>query len=255
MSINQHKSMMIALSGSSSAGKSTLLYLLSEIFSPVFTIQLDDFCKEFEFLPTRRGGGLDGDAVDSIDFEAFNKTLHYCREAEKMPDDFKSWQDPQDVNCAKETALGKVKLRLMEKMRKLAYEHFGKTRKFGIVDGFLLYLEPARVYDTPLHFKLFIRASKCTAFSRRMARPGYGDPKSKDFWRTPGYFEECVWGNYVKEHAWLFKDGDVEGEPDEEVCKREHILMQPKIDATIEETFEWAVKAIIGESKSCTPKS
>ena len=128
-------------------------------------------------------------------------------------------------------------------------EEFGERENFGIVDGFLLYLQPSRVHDTPLSFKLFIRISKLTALARRMARPGYGDPNSKDFWRTPEYFEECVWGDYVKEHAWLFHAGDVEGEPNEEVCGREHILMQPKIDATVEETFKWAVTAITEEAK------
>lgn len=35
------------------------------------------------------------------------------------------------------------------------------------------------------------------------------------FWEDPpNYVDNVVWPNYVKEHAYLFKDGDVEGELD-----------------------------------------
>ena len=114
-----------------------------------------------------------------------------------------------------------------------------KGRAVGIVEGYLLYQdqEIRGIVDV----KLFLRTSQAEGKVRRMRRPGYGDPETKDFWRMEGYYEECVWANYVKENRWMFEGGDVEGRVDETVCTKEGLLVQPGVDQDIEETFEWAV--------------
>jgi hypothetical protein len=48
----------------------------------------------------------------------------------------------------------------------------------------------------------------------------------------------------VHEHAWLFVNGDVEGEPLQEVLARERIQATHRLDWSLQETAEWAVKLV-----------
>ena len=114
-----------------------------------------------------------------------------------------------------------------------------KGRAVAIVEGFLLYQDPE--LREMMDVKLFLRTSQAEGKARRMRRPGYEDPNTRDFWRMEGYYEECVWANYAKENRRMFEDGDVERRVDETLCAKEGILVQPVIDQCIEETFDWAV--------------
>ena len=158
-----------------------------------------------------------------------------------MPEDFVSWQDPAATAEARRTALARVSSSARDAARK-RMQHALRGRGVGIVEGFLLYQDEQ--IRRLAEIKLFLRTSKVAAKARRMRRPGYGDPETKDFWRTEAYFEECVWGNYVKESGWMFQDGDVEGPPIEGVEEAEGIRMQPGLDMGVEETFEWAVEEV-----------
>ena len=55
------KVITIVLSGAPSAGKTTLLYILTAILNPVFVLQLDDFCKDETQLPLQPNGIPDED--------------------------------------------------------------------------------------------------------------------------------------------------------------------------------------------------
>ena len=239
---NARPLLTISLSGAPSAGKSTLLYLLTALLSPLFVLQLDDFCKED--IPLGPHGTLDADCPDAIDFPAFMEALKSCKSTGKMPVGFQSWQDEGDIQRAREMAMASVRGEVIEEMRKV-WEQIDRKGKMaiGIVDGFLLY--HSTDIRKNLDIKLFLRVSKAAAFKRRMSRPGYGDPDNSDFWRAPVYFEECVWRNYVKENSWLFESGDIEGRPDEDACKKEGILMQPGVDWNVEDTFQWAVREVV----------
>lgn len=111
-----------------------------------------------------------------------------------------------------------------------------RGRDVVLVEGWLLYQNPEirKLAD----IRLFLRTSKVAAKHRRMKRPRYGDPDMKDFWCTEEYFEDCVWGNYIKNNEWLFEKGDVEGKPAEKLCEMEGITMQPKLDMNVKETLE-----------------
>ncbi|KAG0650210.1 hypothetical protein D0Z07_3104 [Hyphodiscus hymeniophilus] len=65
--------------------------------------------------------------------------------------------------------------------------------------------------------KLFLPTSKDQAKKRRFARPCYidrpdGQRDAGEMWKTEGYFEEVAWAHYEKEHKWLFRDGNIEGD-------------------------------------------
>lgn len=61
---------------------------------------------------------------------------------------------------------------------------------------------------------------------RREARSGY--VTLEGFWHDPpDYVDQIVWPNYVQDHAFLFVDGDVEGEIDDKVCQSMNLDVMP----------------------------
>ena len=115
------------------------------------------------------------------------------------------------------------------------------------MDGFLLYAPTISAIHPFLDIKLFLPIDFCTAKKRRDARGPY---VTKDgLWHEPeGYFEKIVWGNYAREHTWMFKGGDVEREPDDEVLKEKAVsVMSGGSDVDMEITLKWAVKILMKE--------
>ena len=99
-----------------------------------------------------------------------------------------------------------------------------------------------------LDVRFFLRASYQRAKARREARQGY--VTIEGFWTDPpGYVDKVVWPNYVAEHAWMFENGDVEGEYRWDVLEREGIKVQRglDVDGDMEQTLEWIVDALLEE--------
>jgi nicotinamide/nicotinate riboside kinase len=98
-----------------------------------------------------------------------------------------------------------------------------------------------------LDIKLFLRATAAKVLARRAARSGY--VTLEGFWEDPpGYVEKIVWPNYVRDHEFLFKDGDVEGEIDELVARERGIeYMKGAVDQDMGKTLEWAAEVLMGE--------
>jgi hypothetical protein len=91
-----------------------------------------------------------------------------------------------------------------------------RRRVIVILDGFLLYSDAVAAVRDQLDVRLFLHVDYDIAKARREARSGYitrsksagGD--GTGFWvDPPGYFDAVVWPNYVRQHAFLFEDGDV----------------------------------------------
>ena len=76
--------------------------------------------------------------------------------------------------------------------------------------------------------------------SRREARSGY--VTLEGFWEDPpGYVENIVWPNYVKDHAFLFVDGDVEGELDDRMVDEMRLhAMPPRAEQSMTACLHWA---------------
>ena len=103
-----------------------------------------------------------------------------------------------------------------------------------------------RAIHPHLDAKLFVRASLAAAKRRREARDGY--VTLEGFWSDPpGYVDRVVWPNYVREHAWMFEGGDVEGDWRGNVLRREGIsvLKGAGVDADMEELLKWMVDEIL----------
>lgn len=98
-----------------------------------------------------------------------------------------------------------------------------KTRPLILLDGFLLLgLNVPSSLKSLFDIKILLRASYKEAKERRERRNGY--VTLEGFWKDPeGYFEEVVWPGFVREHAWVFEGGDVEGVVRENVVRGEGV--------------------------------
>ncbi len=115
-----------------------------------------------------------------------------------------------------------------------------------ILDGFLLYCHEMESVMDWIDIKLFLLVSRARATQRRQARDGY--VTLEGFWKDPpGYVDKIVWPNYAKAHRWLFRDQDVEGQPDVDVLSQQGIYAQlgKGLDVDLETTLELAVQTIM----------
>ncbi|KAH8648805.1 hypothetical protein BGZ60DRAFT_423014 [Tricladium varicosporioides] len=247
------KAIMVGISGASSSGKTTLSRLLRDIFPCAFILHEDDFFKGDDSLPIKNGI-KDGDCVEALKVPELVAVLEYIRYHGSLPEDFKSHEDQNLVgDChipvsiiaslkAKVTAWttpGQPGHRILVAAPSRA--------NICIVDGFLLYAPAISAIHRFLDVKLFLPINFSTAKKRRDDRGPY---VTKDgLWHEPeGYFERIVWSNYVREHKWMFKDGDVEQEPDDEVLKGKDVkVISEGGDVDMEIILKWAVETLMNE--------
>lgn len=133
----------------------------------------------------------------------------------------------------------------------------GPGLRVCVLDGFLLFSREMEGGGVPalLDAKLFLLVSRGRATQRRGRRDGY--VTLEGFWTDPpGYVDKIVWPNYAEAHAWLFKDGDVEGSLDEDMLREKGILAQvgKGLDVDMETTFEWAVETLMKQLEELAGK-
>jgi nicotinamide/nicotinate riboside kinase len=117
-----------------------------------------------------------------------------------------------------------------------------------IFDGFLLYSQSMMSIQQHIDIKLFLRVSYAKAKARREARSGYATIEG--FWEDPpGYMDKIVWPNYVRDHEWIFEDGNVEGKLKEDVVRELGIHSQSDMgpDVDMETTLRWTVATVMKE--------
>ncbi|KAK3669093.1 ribosylnicotinamide kinase [Elasticomyces elasticus] len=214
---------LVGISGPSSSGKTTLARLLRDIFANVFILHEDDFYKTDADIPINQNGVADWDCLEAIDLPALQHALEHIREHGTSPPDFYSKEDRNSV--------GKVDVaesEVEDLKWKASRWMFQDVPPIAIIDGFLLYSEEMKAVRDLFDVKIFLRTDYKTAKDRREARSGY--VTLEGFWKAsmndtgpigrtdttlqdpPGYVDNVVWPNYVEDHAFLFKDGNVEGE-------------------------------------------
>lgn len=115
-----------------------------------------------------------------------------------------------------------------------------------IFDGFLLYSQSMLAVQPQIDVKVFLRVSYAKAKARREARSGY--VTMEGFWQDPpGYVDKIVWPNYVADHAFMFEDGDVEGELRKSVAEEWDIRYLGGLDVDMTTTLQWAVELLMEE--------
>ncbi|KAF1977873.1 P-loop containing nucleoside triphosphate hydrolase protein [Bimuria novae-zelandiae CBS 107.79] len=236
--------LLLAISGPSSSGKTTLSRLLRDIFpsSTLSLLHLDDFYHTDAAIPLKNGV-QDWDCIESLNLPLLRSTLSYIKEHGHSPPDFVSKEDQNSVgeHGVPPHVVEKAHERITE-----AINDVGWKRKVCVVDGFLLFSEAMKEIRDFFDVKLFLRTSYATAKRRREARSGY--VTLEGFWADPpGYVDQIVWPNYVADHKFLFQGGDVEGELDEGVCKRVGIEGMPReAEGDMGVCLEWAVGVLEG---------
>ncbi|KAL8788112.1 MAG: hypothetical protein Q9213_001870 [Squamulea squamosa] len=225
--------LVVALSGLSSTGKSTIASHLPSIFSPPFytltILHVDDFYKAQADLPYRQGL-LDWDCAQSLDWPRLENAVKRWRKGVEIKKGNINPQ-PQFQDAAITRAHGKIQQdngitqALVEQLRSEA-PGLRPERGFQrilILDGFLLFTPsvPA-TFRSILDLKILLRAPYAEAKRRRESRSGY--VTMEGWWEDPpGYFDKVVWPNYVEENKWFFMEGDVEGGINDGVCEKEGV--------------------------------
>ena len=236
--------LLLGISGPSSSGKTTLSRLLRSIFpaNSLFILHLDDFYLTDAEIPVK-DGVQDWDCIESLNLPELQSALQHIREHGTSPD----WLiSKEDQNRVGEHGVPEAEIeRLRESLRAcLGARDDWKGRRVCIVDGFLLYSEHMKPIRELFDVKLFLRTSYQTAKKRREARSGY--VTLEGFWEDPpGYVDNIVWPNYVKDHSFLFKNGDVDDELDEQVCASTGIHGMPReAEENMTKCLSWTVDVL-----------
>jgi nicotinamide/nicotinate riboside kinase len=231
--------LLIGISGPSSSGKTTLSRLLRDTFPPqhLTILHLDDFYLPDAEIPLKNNI-QDWDCIESLNLPLLHSTLAHIKQNGTVPADFVSKEDQNSVgqHGVSTSAIEKLRERVTTKVKGRGWD-----RKIVIVDGFLLFSEEMKDIRELFDVRLFLRTSYATAKRRREARSGY--VTLEGFWEDPpGYVDQIVWPNYVKDHKFLFEAGGVERELDAGVCRELGIKGMPReAEGDMERCLEWAV--------------
>lgn len=241
---------MVAISGCSSSGKTTLSRLLRDIFPSTFILHEDDFYKTDKDIPLKNGIA-DWDCAGAIDIPAMTEAVAYIRQHAEIPPTLNSIEDQNSVgHCPVPDGLvAALKARAAAALP-ASHPLRAARLRLCLFDGFLLYSRSMTELAPSLDVKVLLRASYARAKARREARDGY--VTLEGFWKDPpGYVDEIVWPNYVEEHAWLFEDGNVEGRYREDVLRDEGIVVPEggALDPDMSDTLRWMVDIILDELK------
>lgn len=231
---------LLAISGPSSSGKTTLARLLRDIFPNVFILHEDDFYKSDADIPVSKTAGVaDWDCLEALDLPALDNALTHIKKEGGAPPSLVSKEDKNSVGQVDvdQSVVEDLKWRASKWM-------FQNVPPLAIIDGFLLYSEEMKSIRDAFDVKLFLRTDFKTAKSRREARSGY--VTLEGFWEDPpNYVENVVWPNYVKDHAYLFQSGDVEGHPNEMKLHELNIHCVPsEAMSNMTKCLEWAYDVV-----------
>lgn len=244
----KEKVLIVGISGVSSSGKTTLARLLRDIWPDSFVLHEDDFYWPDSEIPIKNGV-QDWDCFEAIDVIKLRDTLHYIGDKGTIPSEFDSKEDKNSVG---ESNVEKKVIEFWQMKAKSLMKNKPKTI-IAVVDGFLLYSEQMKEVRSSMNVKLLLKANLQAAKRRREARSGY--VTLDGFWEDPpGYVDDIVWPNYVKDHSFLFENNDVQGRFDRQVCEGlsiEPVPAQAENDASA--CLQWAC-AIIEEAISAPVK-
>jgi nicotinamide/nicotinate riboside kinase len=204
------------------------------------------------YVTTPSGRRLqDWDCADAIDLPLLESTLQHVHDHGALPPELYSKEDQNSVgeSGVPDAEVQAHREAVVSWLGKFELPESVRSITICILDGFLLYSDPTKPSITPsitelLDLKLFIRSDYVRTKTRREARKGY--VTLEGFWEDPeGYVDEVVWPNYVTEHKWMFKDGDVDKGDLEGRVQEERILVGPgKGERSMSELLTWSVETI-----------
>ncbi|KAI4102437.1 MAG: hypothetical protein L6R37_004376 [Teloschistes peruensis] len=256
-------SLIVAISGLSSTGKSTVASYLPSIFQPpnytITILHVDDFYKAQVDLP-KREGLLDWDCAASLDWPRLEDAVKRWKAGEEVKEGQTNPQPNFTVGgegFRPDNPAGKTQA-LLETLRGEVTQaavlsvSAKEPQRILLLDGFLLFTPSTPfAFRSLLDLKILLRAPYAVAKQRREARSGYDTMEG--WWEDPpGYFDKVVWPNYVDENGGFFVRGDVDGEVDVEVCEREHVKIKKGDNGGLGEVLKWVVAELRGVAENET---
>jgi nicotinamide/nicotinate riboside kinase len=248
------KALLLAISGPSCSGKTTLSRMLRDELSPhAIIIHQDDFYYPDHQIPTVRtsdGRELqDWDCCEAIDFDALEDMLRHVKATGSVKDEFKSKEDQNPVGEV-HVNWDEVRKTTSDSLQQVVEWTKKTKRKIVIVDGFLLFAEGLENMMELFDIKLLLTVDYETMKRRREARKGY--MTIEGFWEDPpGYVDDIVWPNYVKDHKFLYQARNIDHGVDEDICQQLGIHSRPPEDMdNVTNCFIWAVSRIVETFKS-----
>ncbi|CDO96454.1 unnamed protein product [Kluyveromyces dobzhanskii CBS 2104] len=198
------KLILIAISGCSSSGKTTLAKLTSNAIPESILLHEDDFYKPDAEIPMNEKYQIaDWDCPEALDIDAFKRELDQIKQTGSIRSKLIHNDNVDDIA---KFDLSKEEWVLLE--RKYA-ELKCSDVKIVLVDGFMIFND--KELTDKFDLKIFVRAPYGTLKQRRYARAGYKTLDS--FWVDPPYyFDEFVYKSYTREHKHMFLNDDIEGE-------------------------------------------
>jgi len=236
--------LLIALSGPTSSGKTTIATALAGILPNFLTIHADDFYKPDSEIPTK-DSLQDWDRADSLDLNKFRDVLLKVKDG--RGDGLEGFIHQGNFEGKMDGVHGVKGIddSLVERLKKEveSWPEPLKDRKIIIVDGFLLFgLSVQHQLGDLFDLKFLLRARYEDAKKRRESRNGY--VTLEGFWEDPpGYFDQIVWPNYVKEHGFLFGGEDKVGLEDRSSRTKEGVCVSGD-GWGLERGLEWAVRTL-----------
>ncbi|KAI0388944.1 nicotinamide riboside kinase 1 [Xylariaceae sp. FL0594] len=265
--IKNNKAIIVAISGASSSGKTTLARLLRDVFPGTFILHEDDFYRPEEEIPSK-DGLLDWDCEGALNFDEMARALEYIRAEGTFPpfvdskedqnsvgactvsdrvieaarERVRAWSSASPLSISTSTSSTSTTTASSSNTQARTADEKRERVKICILDGFLLFTPTTSPTSSPttstilqrintslLDIKLLLTVSRLKATSRRQNRDGY--VTLEGFWTDPpGYVDTIVWPNYASSHAWLFEKGDVNrGMLDKDVLEREGICAFPGV--------------------------
>lgn len=240
--------LLVALSGPTSSGKTTLARLLARIFPSTSILHADDYYHTDSAIPLH-DGVQDWDCAEAINLPKLEAALRRIKNGEDLNEVTNAVASMEIPEAEGEAAqYDEVLERLQAEVKQwedTLGAHAGaawkQPRRLVIVDGFLLLGPSVRSLRTLFDVRILLRSRYEDSKRRREARRGY--TTIEGWWEDPpAYFDRIVWPNYVKEHGFLFQGQDVQGKVNDDVAARAGIDVVPGMgQQSLPDTLAWIV--------------
>ena len=239
--------LLVALSGPTSSGKTTLARLLARIFPSTSILHADDYYHTDSAIPVH-DGVQDWDCAEAINLPKLETTLRRIKDGEDVDGTIShvaGMEIPEgegQIGQCDEVLEGlQVKVKQWEAVLAADAGEAWKRRRLVIVDGFLLLGPSVRSLRALFDVRILLRSRYEDSKRRREARSGY--TTIEGWWEDPpGYFDRIVWPNYVKEHGFLFHGRDVQGKVIDHAAAQAGIDIVPGMGYwNLPDTLTWIV--------------